>query len=91
MTKPNPRSLRNFPPHANGAEMLRLAQMHSSAAVTLVAEYTGFQRAFEHLKGKTKFTCTSCRQNAWGKPDLAVTCTPCGIAMRSTDGGAHVA
>jgi hypothetical protein len=30
---------------------------------------------------KTKFTCPSCSQNAWGKPDLAVTCTPCGIPM----------
>lgn len=34
-------------------------------------------------KSKTKFTCSSCGQNAWGKPDLAVTCTPCGIEMHS--------
>jgi hypothetical protein len=33
-------------------------------------------------KSKTKFTCSSCGQNVWGKPDLAVTCTPCGIEMR---------
>jgi SprT-like family protein len=32
-------------------------------------------------KSKTKFTCTGCGQNAWGKPDLAVTCTPCRIEM----------
>ena len=25
---------------------------------------------------KIKFTCPSCGQNAWGKPDLAITCTP---------------
>lgn len=35
----------------------------------------------EARKNKTKFTCPSCGQNAWGKPDLAVTCTPCGIPM----------
>jgi hypothetical protein len=33
-------------------------------------------------KSKTKFTCASCGQNAWGKPDLAVTCTPCGVGMQ---------
>jgi hypothetical protein len=33
-------------------------------------------------KSKTKFTCSGCGQNAWGKPDLAITCTPCGIAMQ---------
>jgi hypothetical protein len=33
-------------------------------------------------KGKTKFTCTGCGQNAWGKPDLAISCTPCGIEMK---------
>jgi hypothetical protein len=31
---------------------------------------------------KTKFTCSECGQNAWGKPDLAVTCTPCRVPMR---------
>ena len=36
-------------------------------------------------KSKTKFTCFGCGQNAWGKPDLAVTCTPCGIEMRLVD------
>ncbi len=34
---------------------------------------------------KVKFTCTSCGQNAWGKPDLEITCTPCGIRMGSSD------
>ena len=32
---------------------------------------------------KTKFTCVKCGQNAWGKPDLAVTCTPCRVPMRA--------
>jgi hypothetical protein len=32
---------------------------------------------------KTKFTCSSCGQNAWGKPDLEITCTPCRIEMKS--------
>lgn|SRR5215831_13738795 len=36
-------------------------------------------------KSKTRFTCGQCGQNAWGKPDLAVTCTPCGIEMRAAD------
>jgi len=31
---------------------------------------------------KTKFTCSSCGQNAWGKPDLAILCKPCKIQMR---------
>jgi predicted SprT family Zn-dependent metalloprotease len=30
---------------------------------------------------KTKFTCTSCGQNAWGKPDLDIMCRPCGLPM----------
>jgi predicted SprT family Zn-dependent metalloprotease len=30
---------------------------------------------------KQKFTCPGCGQNAWGKPDLAINCRPCGIAM----------
>jgi hypothetical protein len=34
-------------------------------------------------KNKTKFTCASCGQNVWGKPDTAVTCTPCGVEMRA--------
>jgi hypothetical protein len=32
---------------------------------------------------RTKFNCSNCGQNAWGKPDLAVTCTPCGMEMRA--------
>jgi hypothetical protein len=31
---------------------------------------------------KTKFTCSSCGQNAWGKPDLAILCKPCKVQMR---------
>jgi predicted SprT family Zn-dependent metalloprotease len=31
---------------------------------------------------KTKFTCLSCGQNAWGKPDLAIICELCGLKMR---------
>ncbi len=34
---------------------------------------------------KTKFTCASCGQNAWGKPDLAIICEPCRTKMRSAD------
>ena len=30
---------------------------------------------------KTKFTCTGCGQNAWGKPDLSIACIPCGGRM----------
>jgi predicted SprT family Zn-dependent metalloprotease len=30
---------------------------------------------------KTKFTCSGCGQNAWGKPDLKITCTRCRIPM----------
>jgi predicted SprT family Zn-dependent metalloprotease len=31
---------------------------------------------------KTKFTCSECGQNAWGKPDLAVICMHCRIEMK---------
>jgi hypothetical protein len=30
-----------------------------------------------------KFSCPGCGQNAWGKPDLAVTCTPCRLDMQA--------
>lgn len=33
-------------------------------------------------KNKSKFTCPRCGQNAWGKPELAVVCKPCGVDMR---------
>jgi predicted SprT family Zn-dependent metalloprotease len=34
------------------------------------------------VNSKTKFTCSSCGQNAWGKPDLAILCKPCRVQMR---------
>jgi SprT-like family len=37
------------------------------------------------VNSKTKFSCADCGQNAWGKPDLAIICEPCGIKMRSAD------
>lgn len=30
---------------------------------------------------KTKFSCPSCGQNAWGKPDLSIKCLPCDVEM----------
>jgi predicted SprT family Zn-dependent metalloprotease len=36
-------------------------------------------------KNKTKFTCTTCGQNAWGKPDLNVICGGCLIAAGVID------
>jgi len=33
---------------------------------------------------KTKFTCGQCGQKAWGKPDLAIICEPCGMKMRDS-------
>ena len=41
------------------------------------------------VNSKTKFTCTSCGQNAWGKPDLAIICLPCEIQMCSAHAGLH--
>lgn len=32
-------------------------------------------------ESKTPFTCPACGQNAWGKPGLAVICTPCAIQV----------
>ena len=31
---------------------------------------------------KTKFTCSSCGQNVWGKPDTRVDCHDCKARMR---------
>ncbi len=45
-------------------------------------------RPSSHGRGassKTKFTCPSCGQNAWGKPDLAIACVPCRMQMHSID------
>jgi len=36
-----------------------------------------------NVNSKTKFTCASCGQNAWGKPDLAILCEPCGARMQA--------
>lgn len=30
---------------------------------------------------RTKFQCPNCKQNAWGKQSLAITCTPCQVPM----------
>jgi hypothetical protein len=32
---------------------------------------------------KTKFTCPGCGANAWGKPELAIDCRRCRLAMVS--------
>jgi hypothetical protein len=32
-------------------------------------------------KNKVKFHCAQCGQNAWGKPNLKISCTPCGLVM----------
>lgn len=34
---------------------------------------------------KIKFSCPECAQNAWGKPDLAILCKPCGCEMRAVE------
>lgn len=33
---------------------------------------------------RTKFTCPSCGVSAWGKENLRLTCTPCGLEMVSS-------
>ena len=38
---------------------------------------------------KTKFSCTKCGQNAWGKPDLAIICKPCRFEMRPVETAIH--
>ena len=58
---------------------------HAFAALTMTEwklnlESAHFDRSVH--KNKTKFTCPGCGQNAWGKPDLAILCEPCGIRMR---------
>ena len=34
---------------------------------------------------KTKFTCSSCGSNVWGKPDTETICTPCAIQAAQND------
>jgi hypothetical protein len=41
-------------------------------------------------KSKTKFTCTLCGQNAWGKPELFIICGLCHKAMVDADAAAAV-
>jgi predicted SprT family Zn-dependent metalloprotease len=38
---------------------------------------------------KTPFTCPACGANAWGKPDLQISCIPCGARMVPRDGVAQ--
>ncbi len=37
------------------------------------------------VNSKTKFTCPDCHQNAWGKPDLDISCNVCGQVMMPVD------
>jgi hypothetical protein len=32
---------------------------------------------------KTRFSCSSCGQNCWGKPDLMVGCLACSLEMKA--------
>lgn len=34
---------------------------------------------------KVKYTCTGCEANAWGKPELSISCVPCGLVMLSNN------
>jgi hypothetical protein len=36
-------------------------------------------------RSKTKFTCPSCGQNAWAKPDAALICGTCEEPMETRD------
>ena len=35
--------------------------------------------------GRTKYTCPSCNSNVWGKADLAITCTHCGVPYYTSE------
>lgn len=39
------------------------------------------KKAKQKKASKTKFTCHGCDANAWGKPDLNITCTECEMKM----------
>lgn len=62
--------------------------LFDQAAETLLA--TGFRLNWQSLasepqeskpRSKTKFTCASCGQNAWAKPDAALVCGDCDERM----------
>jgi hypothetical protein len=36
-------------------------------------------------RNKQKVTCPRCGQNAWGKPNLAINCRPCGLPMLAAE------
>jgi hypothetical protein len=36
-------------------------------------------------ESKTKFTCSKCGMNVWGKPDVEVTCTKCQLPMEAEE------
>jgi predicted SprT family Zn-dependent metalloprotease len=57
------------------------------AALTMT-EWKGLNLESAHRadgrRNKTPFTCERCGQKAWGKPDLAIICEPCGMKMRKS-------
>lgn len=46
-----------------------------------VAGIAGLLTGKATRSSKTKFSCPKCGANAWGKPDLSITCTPCAAPM----------
>ena len=50
-----------------------------------MTEWKGLNLESAHREGsrknKTAFTCPSCDQRVWGKPDTRVVCEPCGLKM----------
>ena len=59
----------------------RFAEVFAALAATgWRLDLESAQRPGNHAgpNSKTKFTCSSCGANAWGKPDLAIACIPCG-------------
>lgn len=41
-------------------------------------------------KNRSKFICTKCKQAAWGKPSLQVSCTPCQLKMEEIKTNMHL-
>ena len=49
------------------------------------ADFTGQTGKTAKERSKTKFTCPSCGQNAWAKPDAALICGACEESMEASN------
>jgi hypothetical protein len=63
---------------AHGEEMIVVKAPGGAGVTTIGVDPV----AIVKRASKTRFSCSKCGANAWGKPDLQLTCTPCNKKMK---------